>query len=85
MPLALPTIIAGIRIAVVTAIGLIPVTALIGQGGLGQLMTDGFQRDFYTPLVVGVVLTVIFAIASDAVLLGMQKALTPWARRSTLR
>jgi len=82
LPLALPTIIAGLRIAVVTVIGLIPVSALIGQGGLGQLMTDGFQRDFRTPLVVGVVLTVAFAVLADAALLGVQKALTPWTRRS---
>jgi osmoprotectant transport system permease protein len=85
VPLALPTIFAGIRIAVVTTIGLIPVSALIGQGGLGALMTDGFEKDFYTPLVVGVVLTVIFAFAADALLLAAQKLLTPWARRSTVR
>jgi osmoprotectant transport system permease protein len=81
MPLALPTIIAGLRIAVVTVIGLIPVSALIGQGGLGLLMTDGFQRDFRTPLIVGIVLTVVFAVVADALLLGLQKAVTPWARR----
>jgi osmoprotectant transport system permease protein len=81
IPLALPTIMAGIRIAVVTVIGLIPVAALIGQGGLGQLMIDGFERDFRTPLTVGVVLVVAFAVACDAVLLGVQKLLTPWARR----
>jgi osmoprotectant transport system permease protein len=80
LPLALPTIIAGLRIAVVTIIGLIPVSALIGQGGLGLLMTDGFQRDFKTPLVVGIVLTVAFAIFCDALLLGLQRLLTPWAR-----
>jgi osmoprotectant transport system permease protein len=81
LPLALPTIIAGLRIAVVTVIGLIPVAAIIGQGGLGLLMTDSFQRDFYTPLVVGVVLTVAFAVVCDAFLLGIQRALTPWARK----
>jgi osmoprotectant transport system permease protein len=82
VPLALPTIIGGLRIAVVTVIGLIPVSALIGQGGLGLLMTDGFQRDFRTPLVVGIVLTVAFAVAADALLLGLQKAVTPWARKT---
>src|SRR5262249_9341536 len=66
IPLALPTIMAGVRIAVVTVIGLIPVAALIGQGGLGQLMIDGFQRDFRTPLTVGVILVVAFAVACDA-------------------
>jgi osmoprotectant transport system permease protein len=84
VPLALPTIFAGIRIAVVTVIGLIPVSALIGQGGLGQLMTDGFQRDFYTPLVVGIVLTVAFAVTADALLLLMQRLLTPWARKGVV-
>jgi osmoprotectant transport system permease protein len=82
LPLALPGIFAGLRIAVVTMIGLIPVSALIGQGGLGQLMTDGFQRDFYTPLVVGIVLTVAFAIVADAFLLFVQKLMTPWTRKS---
>jgi osmoprotectant transport system permease protein len=80
-PLAMPTIFAGIRIAVVTVIGLISVSALIGQGGLGLLMLDGFQRDFYTPLVVGLVLTVAFALVADALLLGVQRLLTPWARK----
>ena len=81
LPLALPTIFAGIRIALVTVIGLIPVAALIGQGGLGQLMIDGFERDFRTPLIVGVVLTVALAVAADVVLLGIQRMVTPWTRR----
>ncbi len=82
LPLALPTIMAGIRIAVVTIIGLIPVSALIGQGGLGQLMTDGLQRDFRTPLMVGLVLTVVLALAADMLLLGVQRLLTPWTRKA---
>jgi osmoprotectant transport system permease protein len=81
LPLALPTIFAGIRIALVTVIGLIPVAALIGQGGLGQLMRDGFERDFRTPLVVGVALTVALAVTADLVVLGIQRLVTPWARR----
>ena len=81
LPLALPKIFAGIRIALVTVIGLIPVAALIGQGGLGQLMIDGFQRDFRTPLTVGVILTVALAVFCDVVLLGIQRFVTPWTRR----
>ena len=81
LPLALPTIFAGIRIALVTVIGLIPVAALIGQGGLGQLMRDGFERDFRTPLVVGVVLTVALAVTADLLVLGIQRMVTPWTRR----
>jgi osmoprotectant transport system permease protein len=85
VPLALPAIFAGIRLAVVTTIGLIPVSALIGQGGLGALMTSGFEKDFYTPLVVGVALTVVFAFVADGLLLAVQKLLTPWARGSAVR
>jgi osmoprotectant transport system permease protein len=81
LPLALPKIFAGIRIALVTVIGLIPVAAFIGQGGLGQLMRDGFARDFKTPLTVGVVLTVAFAVVCDLAVLGIQRLATPWARR----
>jgi osmoprotectant transport system permease protein len=80
LPLAMPAIVAGIRIATVTTIGLITITALIGQGGLGQFMIDGFQRDFRTPLTVGVVLSVALAVAADLLLVGTQRLLSPWAR-----
>jgi osmoprotectant transport system permease protein len=80
LPLALPAIVAGIRIATVTTIGLITITALIGQGGLGQFMLDGFQRDFRTPLTVGVVLSIALAVAADLLLVGAQRLLSPWAR-----
>jgi osmoprotectant transport system permease protein len=82
LPLALPAIVAGIRIATVTTIGLITITALIGQGGLGQFMIDGFQRDFRTPLTVGVVLSVALAVAADLILVGTQRLLSPWARKA---
>src|SRR5437763_1310674 len=65
VPLALPTIIAGIRIATVTTIGLVTVTALIGEGGLGSLINDGLNRDFHTPLVVGLAGRVILAVTAD--------------------
>jgi len=81
LPLAVPAIVAGIRIATVTTIGLVTITALIGEGGLGQLIYDGFQRDFHTPLVVGTVLSIALAAVADVALLGLERALTPWARR----
>lgn len=80
LPLATPVIIAGVRIATVTTIGLVTVTALIGQGGLGQLILDGLIRDFRTPLVVGTVLSVVLAVVADLLLAGVQRGLTPWAR-----
>ena len=81
LPLALPAIIAGIRIATVTTIGLVTITAYIGQGGLGQLMLDGFQRDFRTPLTVGVVLSLVLAVIADLLLVGAQRLATPWTAR----
>jgi osmoprotectant transport system permease protein len=80
LPLALPVIVAGLRIATVTTIGLITVTALIGEGGLGQLMLDGFSRDFRTPVVVGAVLSVALAVACDLLLALAQRRLTPWTQ-----
>jgi osmoprotectant transport system permease protein len=80
LPLALPVIMAGIRIATVTTIGLVTITALIGQGGLGQLFIDGFVRNFATPIVVGIVLSALLAFTADLALVGLQHRLTPWAR-----
>jgi osmoprotectant transport system permease protein len=81
LPLALPAIMAGVRIALVTTIGLVTVTALIGQGGLGQFMIDGFQRDFRTPITVGLVLAVALSVVGDVLLLTIQRLATPWLRR----
>ena len=80
LPIALPVIMAGIRIATVTTIGLVTVTALIGQGGLGQLMLAGFINLFPTQIYVGAILSVALAVLADASLLLAQRALTPWAR-----
>jgi osmoprotectant transport system permease protein len=85
LPLALPAIIAGIRIATVTTIGLVTVTALIGQGGLGSLMLDGLQRDFRTPLTVGIVLSLALAVVADVLLVLAQRLATPWQRADRRR
>jgi osmoprotectant transport system permease protein len=82
LPLAVPTIVAGIRIATVTTIGLVTVTAFIGQGGLGRLILDGFTRDFRTPMVVGAVLSVALAVAADVALIAVGRLVTPWSRRA---
>ncbi|HEX5588281.1 MAG TPA: ABC transporter permease [Acidimicrobiia bacterium] len=80
LPLALPTIVVGIRIAIVTTIGLVTVTALIGQGGLGSLILDGFNRDFRTPLTVGIVLSLALAVIVDVLLVVAVWLATPWRR-----
>jgi osmoprotectant transport system permease protein len=82
LPLAVPSIAAGLRIAAVTLIGLVPIAALVGQGGLGTFMLDGFNRDFQTPLTIGTVLVVVIAVSVDALLLLVQRLVTPWNRRS---
>lgn len=82
LPLALPTIFAGVRIATVTTIGLVTVAALIGWGGLGQLILQGFIDSFHTPLVVGTVLSIALAFAADLGLAAGQRLALPWSRQS---
>ncbi len=85
MPLALPVIFAGLRIATVSTIGLVTVGALIGRGGLGQLILEGLRLLFTTEIVVGAILAVALALIADALLLLGQRALTPWARSGRAR
>lgn len=83
LPLALPAIVAGLRIATVTTIGLVTVTALIGQGGLGALMLGGFRRLYPSlAVVLGVGLSVALAVAADLLLFAGQRWVTPWSRRA---
>ncbi|MDJ0960009.1 MAG: ABC transporter permease [Acidimicrobiia bacterium] len=85
LPLALPVIVAGMRIAAVTTIGLVTVTALIGKGGLGFFILRGLQRFFSTvgstEILIGTLLSVVLAVIVDVGLLLLERALTPWARR----
>jgi osmoprotectant transport system permease protein len=80
LPLAMPLIVAGLRIATVTTIGLVMVTALIGEGGLGQLMLRGFNFRNYTAVYVGAAMTVAIAIVADLALIALGRFATPWAR-----
>jgi osmoprotectant transport system permease protein len=84
LPLAVPIIVAGIRIATVTTIGLVTVAALIGVDNLGYLIvTVGVNRGSFglTQALTGIVLAVALAVVADVALLGLQRALTPWSRR----
>ena len=80
LPLALPVIVAGLRVAVVTTIGLVTVSALLGQGGVGSFILQGIQRFFPTALIVGAVLSVALAVLADGALVLLQRRLTPWLR-----
>jgi osmoprotectant transport system permease protein len=80
LPVALPVILAGLRVATVANISLVSVGALIGVGGLGQLFTRGFQLFYLEPILVGIILSVLLAGIADLVIVLIQRAVTPWAR-----
>lgn len=83
LPLAIPVITAGLRIAVVSSISLATVGQLIGVSSLGYLFTDGAQRDFPTEIIVGLVLVILLALVCDLLLVLARTLLTPWRRART--
>lgn len=81
LPLALPTIVAGLRIATVTTVGLVAVTALIGQSNLGSLIVQrGIRASFPTAILVGALGSVLLGLLADLGFVALQRRLTPWAR-----
>ncbi|RBY96116.1 ABC transporter permease [Blastococcus sp. TF02-8] len=81
LPLALPTFMAGLRIATVSTVALTTVGVLVGHGGLGQLIVGGFNANFYrAEIVTGTVGCVLLALAADVLLAGIERLLTPWRR-----
>lgn len=85
LPLALPIIVAGIRIATVTTIGVATIAAYIAAGGLGDLIFRGIDRDFSTQIIVGAVLATLLSIIADFGLLAVERQLRPWSRRRAAR
>ncbi|MFJ4100693.1 ABC transporter permease [Amycolatopsis japonica] len=83
LPLSVPVLAAGVRVASVSNISLVSVGALIGTGGLGVLFTDGFQREYFSPIVVGIVATLLLALIVDLILVRLRDLLTPWDRVAT--
>jgi len=83
LPLALPSFMAGIRVATVSTVALVTVGVIVGHGGLGQLITGGFNANFYrAEIVTGSVGCVLLALLADLLLAGAERALTPWTRRA---
>jgi osmoprotectant transport system permease protein len=80
LPLALPLIVSGIRIAVVTVIGIATVAAFIDAGGLGTIIFAGIDQNYTEKILVGGLLTALLATLFDLVLSGAEKALLPWQR-----
>lgn len=83
LPIATPVIIAGMRIATVTVVGLVTVSALIGLGGLGRFILEGLRRSIMLPsaILVGTIFSVVLAAVLDLALLTLQRVLTPWSER----
>ena len=85
LPLATPSILAGLRIATVSTVALATVGAIVGYGGLGNLIYDGLPSFFKAEVLTASVLCVLLAIAADLLLLGLQRVLTPWRQRASDR
>lgn len=82
LPLALPLVVAGVRLATVSTIGLVTITGILGDrfGGLGFFIFEGYRRSFPTEILAGAVMSIVLAVTADLLLVGGQRRLTPWAR-----
>ena len=83
LPLAVPLVVAGLRLASVSTIGLVTVSAILGDslGGLGYYILDGYHRHFTTEILVGGLLSIALAVVADLIFVLLQRLLTPWAAR----
>jgi osmoprotectant transport system permease protein len=85
LPIAVPVIVAGVRVATASNVGLVSVGALIGVSQLGSLFTDGFARSFLDPILVGVIACVVLALLLDVVIVTVTWLVTPWQRAERAR
>jgi osmoprotectant transport system permease protein len=83
LPLALPVLMAGLRIATVSTVALTTVGAIVSYGGLGNLLQSGVNDNFKAQILAASVLCVVLALALDAILLVLQRLLTPWTRTAS--
>lgn len=80
LPLAIPVLVAGTRVVAVTNVSLVSVGAVIGIGGLGQLFTSGYQRDYPDQILAGIIMILVLAFVFDRLLALAGAILTPWMR-----
>ncbi|KRE65707.1 ABC transporter permease [Arthrobacter sp. Soil736] len=78
LPVSVPVISAGLRVAAVSNVSLVSVAALLGIPQLGSLFTQGFQLRFFTPIIAGIILCVILAMVLDGIVILLNRWLTPW-------
>jgi osmoprotectant transport system permease protein len=86
LPLAVPLIVAGLRVASVSTIGLVTITGVLGQslGGLGRFIFDGIQIGFPTEIYLGAVSTIVLSLLADRFFVWLQRVVTPWSRARRL-
>ena len=80
LPVALPTIMAGVRVATVSTVALVTVGVIVGNGGLGQLIFRGFNSDYHAEILTASLLTIALGLALDVLLALATRALMPWSR-----
>ncbi len=85
LPLALPVLIASLRVVVVTNISMVAVGSVIGIGGLGTWFTEGYQADKSGQIVAGIIAIFVLAIGVDTLIMLIGRALTPWTRTAAPR
>ncbi|MGW5241557.1 ABC transporter permease [Monashia sp. NPDC004114] len=83
LPLAVPVISAGLRVAAVSNVSIVSVAAIIGVEQLGSLFTDGFNRDFFAPIVTGIIACGVLSLLFDVIIVVVTWLLTPWTRGRT--
>ncbi|AYD03714.1 ABC transporter permease subunit [Neorhizobium sp. NCHU2750] len=81
LPIAVPVIASGLRVALVSNVSVVSVAALVGTPQLGLLFTQGLQLRFVTPLIAGIVLCLLLAIVLDGIVILLERLLTPWQPR----
>ncbi|WP_299569119.1 ABC transporter permease [uncultured Williamsia sp.] len=83
LPLAIPVLVASIRVVSVTNISLVSVGSVIGFGGLGKLFTEGYSRNYTDEIIAGIIATVVLALVIDVILVVLGRLATPWTRASS--
>lgn len=80
LPLAVPVIAAGLRVAAVTSVSMVSIASLIGVDQLGDLLVDGYNREIAGELIAGILASILLAVVFDLLIRGAEHALTPWRR-----
>lgn len=84
LPQALPSVVAGVRVATVTTVALVTVGVVVGYGGLGQLMFRGFRSRYHAEIMTATLLCLVLALVADVLVVLLGRALTPWSRSTRM-